>query len=253
MRSSWDIDGETLQSIFAHETALPAGTVVPIDFSIDDGSVRLRLVHRRRERPRRSRRAARQDRLRRPHGHRARRHRDRARLSHAARRRRAGVRHRIRARGPAARRCRPGCYAVALAPWTLLARCCSAGAAGAATLAFVAAGLRRARERDAAALRSGRASCSTSRRSRSRSSRRSSRPPCARSTSRPGARSPTRVGLKRRDALLKSVVDSSTDAIVCIDAHGTIRTANPATARLFGCAARGAARRERSRISCPAC
>jgi diguanylate cyclase (GGDEF)-like protein/PAS domain S-box-containing protein len=44
------------------------------------------------------------------------------------------------------------------------------------------------------------------------------------------------VGVKRRDALLKSVVDASTDSIVCIDAHGTIRTANPATARLFGCA-----------------
>ena len=44
------------------------------------------------------------------------------------------------------------------------------------------------------------------------------------------------IGVKRRDALLKSVVDSSTDSIVCIDAQGTIRTANPATARLFGCA-----------------
>ena len=38
MRSSWQIEGETLKSIFAHETPLPAGTVVPIDFSIDDGS-----------------------------------------------------------------------------------------------------------------------------------------------------------------------------------------------------------------------
>jgi diguanylate cyclase (GGDEF)-like protein/PAS domain S-box-containing protein len=45
------------------------------------------------------------------------------------------------------------------------------------------------------------------------------------------------VGIKRRDALLKSVVDSSTDCIVCIDADGRIRTANPATARLFECAA----------------
>jgi diguanylate cyclase (GGDEF)-like protein/PAS domain S-box-containing protein len=41
------------------------------------------------------------------------------------------------------------------------------------------------------------------------------------------------VGLKRRDALLKSVVDSSTDCIVCVDTDGKIRTANPATARLF--------------------
>lgn len=45
------------------------------------------------------------------------------------------------------------------------------------------------------------------------------------------------VGIKRRDALLKSVVESSTDCIVCIDAQGRIRTANPATARLFECAA----------------
>ena len=29
MRSSWNIEGETLKSIFAHETSLPAGTVVP--------------------------------------------------------------------------------------------------------------------------------------------------------------------------------------------------------------------------------
>jgi CHASE2 domain-containing sensor protein len=38
MRSSWDVGGETLKSVFAHETALPAGTVVPIDFSIDASS-----------------------------------------------------------------------------------------------------------------------------------------------------------------------------------------------------------------------
>jgi diguanylate cyclase (GGDEF)-like protein/PAS domain S-box-containing protein len=40
--------------------------------------------------------------------------------------------------------------------------------------------------------------------------------------------------LQRRDALLKSVVDASTDAILCIDERGAIRTANPATARLLG-------------------
>jgi len=44
------------------------------------------------------------------------------------------------------------------------------------------------------------------------------------------------VGLRRRDALLRSVVEASTDGIVCIDEHTAIRTANPATARLFGCA-----------------
>ena len=43
------------------------------------------------------------------------------------------------------------------------------------------------------------------------------------------------LGIKRSDALLRSVVDASTDAIVCIDAQGTIRTANPATSRIFGC------------------
>src|SRR5688572_6539668 len=44
------------------------------------------------------------------------------------------------------------------------------------------------------------------------------------------------LGFERRNALLRSVVDASTDAIVCIDAQGTIRTANPATSRIFGCA-----------------
>jgi diguanylate cyclase (GGDEF)-like protein/PAS domain S-box-containing protein len=34
---------------------------------------------------------------------------------------------------------------------------------------------------------------------------------------------------------LRSVVDASTDAIICIDARGVIRTANPATSRIFGC------------------
>ncbi len=44
-----------------------------------------------------------------------------------------------------------------------------------------------------------------------------------------------KVGVKQRDALLKSVVESSTDCILCIDERGIIRTANPATSRLFGC------------------
>lgn len=44
------------------------------------------------------------------------------------------------------------------------------------------------------------------------------------------------VGMRRRDALLKSVVQSSTDCIVCIDEAGIIKTANPAASRLFGCA-----------------
>jgi CHASE2 domain-containing sensor protein len=45
------------------------------------------------------------------------------------------------------------------------------------------------------------------------------------------------VGMRRRDALLKSVVQSSTDTILCIDDDGIIKMANPAAARLFGCAA----------------
>lgn len=40
--------------------------------------------------------------------------------------------------------------------------------------------------------------------------------------------------LQRRDALLRSIVESTSDSIVCIDAEGRIRTANAATARLFG-------------------
>jgi diguanylate cyclase (GGDEF)-like protein/PAS domain S-box-containing protein len=43
------------------------------------------------------------------------------------------------------------------------------------------------------------------------------------------------LGMKRRDALLKSVVQSSTDSIVCVDEAGIIKTANPAAARLFDC------------------
>ena len=45
------------------------------------------------------------------------------------------------------------------------------------------------------------------------------------------------LGMRRRDALLKSVVQSSTDCIVCIDEAGIIKTANPAASRLFDCAA----------------
>jgi diguanylate cyclase (GGDEF)-like protein/PAS domain S-box-containing protein len=43
------------------------------------------------------------------------------------------------------------------------------------------------------------------------------------------------IGLRKRDALLKSVVESSTDCILCITRTGIVRTANPAAARLFGC------------------
>jgi len=43
------------------------------------------------------------------------------------------------------------------------------------------------------------------------------------------------LGMRRRDALLKSIVHSSTDCIVCVDEAGLIQTANPAAARLFAC------------------
>jgi diguanylate cyclase (GGDEF)-like protein/PAS domain S-box-containing protein len=42
------------------------------------------------------------------------------------------------------------------------------------------------------------------------------------------------VGIRRRDALLKSVIETSMDSIICIDAEGVIRTANPAASILFG-------------------
>ncbi len=45
------------------------------------------------------------------------------------------------------------------------------------------------------------------------------------------------LGMRRREALLKSIVQSSTDCIVCIDENGIIKTANPAASRLFDCAA----------------
>jgi diguanylate cyclase (GGDEF)-like protein/PAS domain S-box-containing protein len=45
------------------------------------------------------------------------------------------------------------------------------------------------------------------------------------------------LGMRRRDALLNSVVQSSTDCIVCIDELGIIKTANPAASRMFNCAA----------------
>jgi diguanylate cyclase (GGDEF)-like protein/PAS domain S-box-containing protein len=43
------------------------------------------------------------------------------------------------------------------------------------------------------------------------------------------------LGLRRRDALLRSVVESSTDCILCIDANGMIQMANAAGIRLFAC------------------
>jgi diguanylate cyclase (GGDEF)-like protein/PAS domain S-box-containing protein len=42
------------------------------------------------------------------------------------------------------------------------------------------------------------------------------------------------LGLRRRDVLLKSIVDASSDCIFCVNAKGVIQTTNPAAARLFG-------------------
>jgi diguanylate cyclase (GGDEF)-like protein/PAS domain S-box-containing protein len=233
MRSSWNVDGETMQSVFAHETALPADTVVPIDFSIDvssfDSVSFIDVLN--------------------------------GRIDPAAFRGKtiyvgpmaielgdmvpvpvyrslAGVVVQALAtesvRSGLLRRLPAPFYTVALAALTL---CCAlvfgrrgwrvngalllgAGAflAG-ATLAlygvgrivldvapfalvlvatFVAATVRSLDEQTWRALKLA-------------------------------------VGVKRSDALLRSVVDASTDAIVCIDARGTIQTANPATSRIFGC------------------
>ncbi len=43
------------------------------------------------------------------------------------------------------------------------------------------------------------------------------------------------IGLERRGALLRSIFESSSDCILCVDADGRIRAANPASARLFAC------------------
>jgi len=43
------------------------------------------------------------------------------------------------------------------------------------------------------------------------------------------------IGARRRGALLRSVVDSSHDCILCMDNNGIVQTANPAASRLFGC------------------
>jgi diguanylate cyclase (GGDEF)-like protein/PAS domain S-box-containing protein len=47
------------------------------------------------------------------------------------------------------------------------------------------------------------------------------------------------LGMRRRDALLRSIAHSSSDCIVCVDQDGLIQTANPAAARLFACPASG--------------
>ena len=234
MRSSWD-DRRRDAEVDLRARDAAAGRHGRADRLLDRRRlVRLRLVHRRRERPRRPGRAARQDRLRRADGDRARRHRDGSRLSRAARCRRASVRRADRCATACCATLPPGCYAVALALWTL---CCA--------LLFGRRGWRSnllsssrpalaARRRNVAALR---------RRAR-RAGIRAVRARARRDVPRGDVRSLDRetlralayaLGIKRRDALLRSVADASTDAIVCIDPHGTIQMANPATSRMFGC------------------
>lgn len=43
------------------------------------------------------------------------------------------------------------------------------------------------------------------------------------------------IGFRRREALLRSVVETSMDAIICIDRNACIRTANPAASSMFLC------------------
>jgi diguanylate cyclase (GGDEF)-like protein/PAS domain S-box-containing protein len=233
MRGSWEIEGRTLKSIFAHDTPLPAGTIVPIDFSIDDesfGYVSFIDVASGRVDP-------------------------------------AALRGKTVYVGPWAvelgdvvavpvyralpgvvvqafatqtvregrlRALPAGFYALGLALWTLccallfgrrswlanvslvIGACVALAAAtlllyGAARVVldvapfalalvatFIAATVRSLDEQTWRAVAFA-------------------------------------LGIRHRDALLRSVVDASTDGIVCLDAQGTIRTANPATSRILGC------------------
>jgi len=43
------------------------------------------------------------------------------------------------------------------------------------------------------------------------------------------------VSVRRRDAMLRSVIETSMDSIICLDSDGIIRTANPAASSLFVC------------------
>ena len=61
------------------------------------------------------------------------------------------------------------------------------------------------------------------------------------------------LGLRQRDALLRSIVDSSSDAILCVDASGVVRIANPASSRLFAGDRRRAHASRNSRAWCQRC
>jgi diguanylate cyclase (GGDEF)-like protein/PAS domain S-box-containing protein len=234
MRSSWRIEGQTLKSIFAHETPLLDGTVVPIDFSIDDGSfgyVSFIDVVSGRVDP-------------------------------------AALRGKTVFVGPTAielgdivtvpvyralpgvvvqafatetvregllRSLPPGFYAVGIGFWTLCCALLFARFGWRSSAALVLGGLVVLAGATLLLYSAGRIVLDVA--------------PFAlvlvatfiAATVRSLDEQTWRaigfaLGVERRDALLRSVVDASTDAIVCIDAQGTIRTANPATSRIFGCA-----------------
>ncbi|HVJ29629.1 MAG TPA: CHASE2 domain-containing protein, partial [Gammaproteobacteria bacterium] len=233
MRSSWEIEGETLKSIFAHEKALPAATVVPIDFSIDEGSfsyVSFIDVVNGRVAP------------------------DALRgktvfvgptaiqlgdlVAVPVYRALPGVVVQAFAaqtvRDGMLRVLPQGFYAVGVALWTL---CCAllfgrrgwrsnAAAVAAACLALggatllLQAGAHVVLDVAPFALALFATFIAATVRSLDQQTWRAVA---------------YALGIKRSDALLRSVVDASTDAIVCIDTQGTIRTANPATSRIFGC------------------
>jgi diguanylate cyclase (GGDEF)-like protein/PAS domain S-box-containing protein len=234
MRSSWSVNGETLESIFAHETPLPAGTVVPIDFSIDKGSFGyvsfIDVVN--------------------------------GRVDPAALRGKTiyvgptaielgdwltvpvyralpGVVVQAFAtqtvRDGALRPLPPGFYAVGLALWTLSGallfgrRGWRSNAAVVAVAGVVLAGGTLLLQGGARVVLDVAPFALTLVATFVASTARSLDEQTWRAVA-------LALGIKRSDALLRSVVDASTDAIVCIDAQGTIRTANPATSRIFGCA-----------------
>jgi diguanylate cyclase (GGDEF)-like protein/PAS domain S-box-containing protein len=234
MRSSWQIGGETLKSIFAHETPLPAGTVVPIDFSIDEGSfgyVSFIDVVNGRVDPATLRgktvfvgpTAVELGDM----------------VAVPAYRALAGVVVQAFAtqtvRDGVLRALPSGFYVVGLA---LLTSCCAllfgrrgwranavlviaAGVSLAgATLLLYAAG-RIVLDVVPFAIAIVAMFIAATARSLDEQTWRAVG---------------FALGVKRRDALLRSVVDASTDAILCIDARGIIRTANPATSRILGCA-----------------